>query len=501
MGINNQKKPLLRIRGITKNFTGTLALDHIDLDIYSGEVHALLGENGAGKSTLIKILSGVYDCHEGNLNYQGKDIGLDITKLSLSVIHQDLGLVDEMTVAENIAIITGYPQTKIGTISWQKTRQNAIDLLAKMDCAIDPDAKVLSLSAAEKSMVAISRALAKKTNILILDEPTATLPQNDVDKLFHLIRTLQNENIAIVYVTHRLDEVFQISKKVTVMRNGKIITTNNVEDTNPKRLIVDIVGKEVAQVNIGSEENPDEESVLEIDSLITGFVGPVSIKLHRGEILALFGLRGAGHHEVGRCLWGIEKLESGLILINGKAVRLNSPEDSIRNGIGFVSSKRHEESMAASFSVRENIYINPTIGDGKKLKLLNINNERHRCKQTIERFSIKPRDGERIIGTLSGGNQQKVVVARWFEAGSNILILEEPTIGVDVGAKADIYNMMGESLKNGKSIILITSDREEVTRLSHRAIVFNKGGVVGEVSQEQMAGNLLSELAAGAVKL
>jgi len=496
---SEQRQLLLQIRGISKNFTGTLALDKVDLDIYKGEVHALLGENGAGKSTLIKILSGVYPCSQGSLTYRGEDIGLDVKRLLLSVIHQDLGLVNEMSVAENIALTTGYPRSKTGMISWNRTAKQASELLNRMNSNIDPSYSVQILTAAEKSIVAISRALAQKVDILILDEPTATLPQNDVEELFKVIQTLRDEGIAIIYVTHRLDEVFQIANRVTVLRNGCLITTNKVEETNPEQLVKDIVGSEIEKVKIADNVKPSDECMLSVKNMLTSFVGPVSFELNRGEIVALFGLRGAGHHEVGRCIWGLEKLDGGSISLYGKNIRISSPQVAIRNKIGFVSSKRHEEGIAPSFSVRENIYINPIAKDGKILRLMDIKEERKQCQKAIERFSIRPSDSERTIGTLSGGNQQKAVVARWFEVGSDLMIFEEPTIGVDVGAKAEIYQLIIESLNKGKAVLLISSDFEEVSLLSHRAIVFRKGRVVGVVDRSEMSSNLLNGLALSSI--
>ena len=404
-----------------------------------------------------------------------------------------------MSVAENIAITTGYSKTGMGMISWKETNQCAVKLLNRMNSHINPESRVQVLSAAEKSIVAISRALAQKADILILDEPTATLPQDDVNKLFDVINMLRAEGIAIVFVTHRLDEVFQIADRVTVMRNGRLITSEKVGDTSPSKLVLDIVGSEVTNVKMTDQEKPIDECVLSIKELLTGFVGPVSIDLYKGEVLSLFGLRGAGHHEVGRCIWGVEKKDAGKVFLKGEEFKTGTPEKALRKKIGFISSKRHEESMAASFSVRENIYINPAMKDGKMFRFMNINDEMKRCQEVINRFSIRPKDGERTIGTLSGGNQQKTIVARWFEADSDIMIFEEPTIGVDVGAKAEIYMLMKEGLKKGKSILLISSDIEEVTRLSHRVIVFKKGRVVGEISREEISGSRLSGLATGAV--
>ncbi len=483
---------------MSKNFTATKALDSVDLDVYSGEVHALLGENGAGKSTLIKILTGVYDCRQGSLIYHGREIGLDVDKLSLAVIHQDLGLAESMTITENIAITAGY-QRKGGFIDWKKTREHARELLVRMDCDIDPDTNVSLFAAAERSIVAISRALSKKVDILILDEPTATLPQQDVDKLFDLLNRLRQQGIAIIYVTHRLDEVFQISQRITVLRNGMVVNTAMTEDTTPQQLISDIIGRDADDVFVKAEYLGNPEVALEVKDMNTGFVGPVSFKLHRGEVLALFGLRGSGHHEVGRCLWGVEKMDSGAIIVKDRPVGVRSSADGIRLRFGFVSSKRHEEGLAASFSVRENMYINPVI-DGRGLyRPLRIDEEQTRCAEAIRKYSIKTDDGEDAIGTLSGGNQQKVMIARWFDTNCDVLILEEPTIGVDVGAKAEIYSVMKQGLSRGEAIILISSDSEEVSRIAHRVIVFDKGAIVKEVTGDDIEIDYLTALATGVI--
>lgn len=495
-----EREPILQIREVTKTFTGTKALDKVSIDIYPGEVHALLGENGAGKSTLIKILSGTYECKEGSLIYKKENIGMDVRKLSLSVIHQDLGLVDEMSIVENIALTAGY-RKNAGFISWKESERQARELLDKMDCHINPGIKVSMLSAAEKSMVAISRALAQKTDILILDEPTATLPQKDVQKLFEVIEALKNQGIAIIYVTHRLDEIFEIAQRYTVLRNGRLIKTDMTQNVTAEQLVQDIIGRNLEEVFANPEGSLTSDVVLKVDDLNTSFVGPVSFQLHKGEILALFGLRGAGHHEVGRCLWGLEPLESGEVYKNGEKITVQSPEAAIKHGFGFVSSKRREEGMAAGFSVRENIYINPSVNNHGMWKFIDLKKEVSLCEQVIKKFSIKTEGREAAIGTLSGGNQQKAMVARWFEANSEIMLLEEPTIGVDVGAKADIYKLINLGLESGKAVILISSDYEEVSLIAHRAIVFDRGGIIGEVKKERMSKTYLSGLATGALEL
>jgi len=488
-------EPLLKIRGVSKRFTGTLALDNVDLDIEAGEVHALLGENGAGKSTLIKILAGVYNPDQGDFWFKGKKKDILREKLPISFIHQDLGLVESMTIAENVALVAGYKK-KNGLISWSQTRNAASEILKMIGCDIDPEVKVSSISSAEQSLVAIARAMAIKTDLIVLDEPTATLPETDVAKLFDVLKQLKAQGIGIIYITHRLDEVFRIADRVTVLRNGKKISTSLVSETNPDDLILKIVGKEPSDVFI-RPTSPTAETILEVDKIKIGRVGPVSFSLKAGEILGLVGLRGAGHDIIGRGIFGSYRIAGGTIRIRGKNIKLHSPIDAMRNGIGFVSSKRIEESLAGKLLVRENIYLNP-VGKAKNvLSPIKRGIERKMCEDALDKFTIKPRDGERVVSTLSGGNQQKVVLARWFELGSKILILEEPTTGVDVGAKADIYAMMQQGLEKGMGILLVSSDFEEVSHICHRAIIFNRGLVVDEIPGKELSVEKLTAVASG----
>jgi len=492
------REPFLKIQGLSKTFTGTRALDNVDFDVYSGEIHALLGENGAGKSTLIKILAGVpeYDPDEGEFWIKGQKIQLRAQELPISFIHQELGLIPTMTVAENIAIVLGYRKRR-GLISWGETKKRASDVLKMLGSTVDCDTVVSALPAAERSIVAISRALAVRADLIVLDEPTATLPENDVARLFTFLKQLREKNVGIIYVTHRLDEVYRIADRVTVLRNGKKVSTTMVKDTSPDELVFKIVGRPPAEVFI-EPPPPAAKLLMEVERFKVGCVPSVSFRLKEGEILGLVGLRGAGHQDVGRGLFGIMEECSGSVRIMGKEVHVKSPADAMDSGIGFLSSKRAEESLAGSLFVRENIYLNPIVNteDGL-LSIMSKKDERHKCNSALTRFTVKPRDGERIVTTLSGGNQQKVILARWFETGSKILILEEPTFGVDVGAKTDIYRMMEAGLKEGRSVLLISSDFEEVAGICHRAIVFNRGRVTAEVTKEELSIERLTGLASG----
>jgi ribose transport system ATP-binding protein len=484
---------LLAMSGLTKRFTATLALDRVDFDVRRGEVHALLGQNGAGKSTLIKILAGVYPADSGEVRFAGREVDPGEDRLPIAFIHQDLGLVEWMTVAENVALQTGYPRSGLGLISWRKVRHAAAKALAAMGSDLDPSAPVTELPAAERSLVAIGRALAVKSDILVLDEPTAALPDADVERLLETLRRLRASGIGIVYVTHRLDEVFRIADRITVLRDGRRVATVDSGKTSPSALVEMIVGRSMSDAFVRPEP-PTDRVVLSVDNVVAGGVGPVSFKIAAGETLGLVGLRGAGHHAVGRAIFGQVPLTSGHLSLNGRVVDPASPADAMRNEIGFVSSRRAEESIAANMAVRENVYMNPAATGKRILEVVPRRAEVADTWAALKRFAIKAEDSEQPVATLSGGNQQKVVVARWMEANVELLVLEEPTIGVDVSSKAEIYHLLQGSLGRGMAVLLISSDFEEVERICHRALVFSRGKVVAEIPQHALTlSNLTSE--------
>jgi ribose transport system ATP-binding protein len=487
---------LLSIRGLTKQFTGTLALDHVDFDLRAGEVHALVGENGAGKSTLIKVLAGVYPADSGGITVRGRAYQAG-QEHRLAFIHQDLGLFAPYSVAENIAIVAGYPR-RHGLISWSRTRERGRQILAAMGSTVDPDLRAATLTSAERSMVAIARALALDAEILVMDEPTASLTESDVRRLFDVLATLKSRGIGIVFVSHRLDEVFRIADRVTVLRDGRRILTNDIQDLTSSELVYAIVGREMSDL-FGSPPPSSIETLLELRDLTLGPSGPVSLEVHRGEVLGLVGLRGAGQELVGRAIFGdFEGWErTGSVKIGGQICDIRSPSDAMRLGIGFVSSRRAEEGTAGSLTVRENIFPNPVTEGKAPVSILGHGPERVRVQGAIARYDVRPTDPERAVGTLSGGNQQKTILARWLEARSRLLVLEEPTLGVDVGAKSAIYRFLREDLARGSAVLLISSDFEEVAGICHRALVFRHGLPVAEVERKDLSVHRLTELASG----
>lgn len=365
-----------------------------------------------------------------------------------------------------------------------------------MGSDLDPDAPISSLPAAERSLVAIGRALATQSDIVVLDEPTAALPEADVERLLETLRRLRASDIGVVYVTHRLDEVFRIADRVTVLRDGRRLATVPTDETNAPELVQMIVGRSMTDAFVKPAPASDR-NVLSVEGLMSKHVGPISFSVAAGETLGLVGLRGAGHHTIGRAIFGERRIASGRLLLNGEPIAPKSPAEAMAKGIGFVSSRRVEESIAANLAVRENIYMNPAASGRRVLEFMPRLTELNEANAAVRRFSIKAASVEQPAATLSGGNQQKTVVARWMEAHVRLLILEEPTIGVDVGAKADIYHLLQLSLSKGLAVLLISSDFEEVERICHRALVFSRGRLAAEIPREALTVAALTATASG----
>ena len=501
MVIMDNAAPLLTFRGIVKEFGATKAVAGVDLDIHAGQIHALLGANGAGKSTLIKLLSGLHTIDAGEILFLGRPITprSEIDKLPIAFIHQDLGLFDWMTVAENVAMgRSGYPRRN-GLISWRGVSQQAQRALEIVGSGIDPEAPISDLSRTERSIVAIARALANDVDLLILDEPTSSLPEADVTRLFTVLNRLRQRGVGMIYVSHRLDEVFRICDWITVMRDGKKVASAATTSFTPQELVLAIVGRPPTEVFM-TPPKASAQALLTVQNLQVGSVGPISFQVREGEVLGLCGLRGAGQNQIGRAICGIEASEAGSVSLAGRSVNLHSPRTTIDNGIAFVSSNREAESLGMSLLVRENFYLNPATHGRSTLSPLQRNTEKAQANQLVQRFSVRPPDGERVVSTLSGGNQQKVVLGRWLSTDAQLFVLEEPTLGVDVGAKAEIYALMNQSLQAGKSALLVSTDLEEVAGVCSRALIFKSGRIVGEVARSEMSVARLTELVSGATE-
>ena len=486
--------PLLAAEALTRRFGGTLALDAVDLALEAGEIRALLGENGAGKSTLIKILAGVHARDAGRITMDGVAVEPMAGKLPIAFVHQELGLVDGLSVAENIALYRGFPLRR-GLIDWPRVQREAREVLELMAADLDPDMKVGELPAAERALIGIARGLASKARLLVLDEPTAALPASDVERLHAALRRLKREGLGILYVTHRLDEVAALADSVTVLRDGRHVATRPVAGTTSAMLAELIVGRSLDELFQPPPGSGDAAPLLELDRLELDGVGPVSMTLHEGEILALVGLRGAGHHELGRFVFGAVRGRGGVARLAARPWRPASPAAATAGGVGFVSSRRVEESLAPGLAVRENLFMNPPLTAGRAR--INDRSERSRAASAMQRLAVRPAEPEQPVLNLSGGNQQKVVIARWVETGMRLLVLEEPTFGVDVGAKAEIYRILDRLVGEGRAVLLISSDFEEVAGIAHRALVLDRGRITAEVPRERLSVPLLTRLAGG----
>ncbi len=486
---------MLEVRGVFKRFGGTQALNDVGLTIGKGEVVALLGENGAGKSTLIKILAGVYTADSGTISYNGTDMSQAVRRMPVAFIHQDLGLIDWMTVAENISLTLGYSR-KFGMIDWEAARARARRVLARLGADIHPDMRVQSLNRTEKSLVAIARALAADAEILVLDEPTASLPADEVLRLFDAVRRLRDQGVGMIYVSHRLDEVFAIADRMVVLRDGKVVGERIVEQTSADETILLIVGREPSQVFSRPVERLGDP-MLSVTGLKVGPVGPIDCNLHAGEILGLVGLRGAGQEVVGRTLFGMQQAEGGTITIGGRSAAVKTPREAMDLGINLICADRVGESITPGLSIRENFFLNPLAAGANLTTWLSPQSESQMARHLGEKVGLRPNDPTLAIELLSGGNQQKVVVGRWLNLHSKVYIFEDPTAGVDVGAKAEIYGLFDVALSEGAGIIIISTDFEEVAKVCHRALVFDRGKVVDELSGDSLnIENLLASASA-----
>ena len=485
------------MRGVSKHFGGTQALIDAGIDVGAGEIVALLGENGAGKSTLIKILAGIHALDAGTISYRGREAtnAHALRRLPIAFIHQDLGLIDWMTVAENISMMLGFPR-RFGLIDWHAARKRAEAALDEVGADIDPDSRVQELTRTEKSLVAIARALAADAELLVLDEPTASLPANEVARLFTALRRLRARGVGMIYVSHRLDETFTIADRMVILRDGRLVSECKVCETRPEEAILRIVGREPSQVfkRPARHEGPAR---LVFERVSTDCAGPLDCRMRTGEVVGLVGLRGAGQESVGRALFGIEPVTGGRILLDGEPIAPSSAREAIALGINLVCADRMTESIVSGLSIRENLFLNQVAAGRSLTSYVRPGDESRAAFELGERIGLKPNDCSLPIDWLSGGNQQKVVVGRWLHLNGRIYVFEDPTAGVDVGAKAEIYRLFDAALTRGATILIVSTDFEEVAKVCHRALVFDRGRVVAEFSGEDLCvENLLAAASA-----
>lgn len=479
----------LQMSHITKRFPGVLALSNVDFALRKGEVHALLGENGAGKSTLMKILSGVYQPDEGNIIFEDQAVSfanpLSAQKAGITIIHQEFNLFPELTVEDNIFIGREFCKNNRWRLDEKQQRQAAIDILQKLNLNIAPDTLVADLTVAQQQMVEIAKAISVNAKILIMDEPTAALTETEIDSLFQVTRLLKEQGTGIVYISHRLEELALIADRATVMRDGQFIATVDYDAVKISDLIAMMVGRDLGNIYPRREPLSQHKPVLEVSRLTRkGVLNNIDFTLHQGEILGFAGLMGAGRTELARAIFGADPIDSGTITLNGKVTVVKDIPDAIKQGISYLTEDRKKEGLALGLSVERNIMLGnyPEYSD----RYGNVDSKR--CQQTsqeqVKALRIKTPHLEQAALNLSGGNQQKIIIARWVCKDTDILIFDEPTRGIDVGAKLEIYELMNRLVAKGKSIIMISSELPEVLGMCDRILVMRSGRITGELASD-----------------
>lgn len=470
---------ILSLRNITKKYPGVVALDRVSIDFLRGEVHALLGENGAGKSTLIKVLSGAVRNDEGEIIFEGKSFAHMTPQLSKSlgieVIYQEYNLIRTLSVAENICLEGG----RRGMVNFQEMREIARETLKLLGVDLNPNLLVRNLSPAYQQLVEIAKAISKNAKIIVMDEPTAQLSLAETERLYEVIGTLKKRGVTIIYITHRLDEVFAITDRVSVLRDGKHVATMLTKETDKGELISLMVGRELTD-NYPKADSVEDVVLLRVQNISGGKVKDASFELKKGEILGIAGLVGAGRTELARLIYGADRKESGTIEIEGKKVDISSPADAIRCGIGFIPEERQSQGCF----LRKDIAWNIAISNIKNLSKKGVVDERaviQQAQRYRDLFAIKTPSLRQLVMNLSGGNQQKVVLARVLAVNPKIIIFDEPTRGIDVGARYEIYRLIAELARQGKGIIMISSDMQELLGMCDRILVMAEGKLVGEV--------------------
>ena len=484
--MNNQV--FFEMRGISKSFPGVKALNNVGFSVAEGEVRALVGENGAGKSTLMKILNGNYKKDSGAILIDGKEVDITDPQVAdahgITIIFQELNLVDELSIAENI--FAGRLAKKGKLVNWKELNEKAKVLLNRISFDVDPRKLVGSLTVAEKQMVEIAKALSRNSRIILMDEPSATLTKKELDALFQIIRDLKKSGIAVIYISHRMEEIFEICESVTVMRDGQIIGTRDIDKVSSDELVEMMVGREVNSAFPKRAAQIGEE-ILRVENLCRkDRKQNVSFNLHRGEVLGIAGLVGAGRTEIMRAIFGVDYINSLDVYIDGKKVKITNPAAAKKHGIAFLTEDRKVEGLTLDFSVKSNV-VAANLGSiatggiftNKKL-------ENKIADEYIAKTSIKTPHRNQKVGNLSGGNQQKVVVSKWLNTDPDILIMDEPTRGIDVGAKREIYEIINDLVAQGKAIILISSELPEVLGMSDRVLVMKDDAIVAELTGDQI---------------
>ncbi len=493
--------PLVEMRGITKGFPGVQALTNVNFDVHPGEVHALVGENGAGKSTLMKILAGVYERDEGEVLFKGQPVNFTNPRQAqlagIVTIYQELNQVPEMSVTENIFL--GSELARGALLNWSAMHEKAKELLAKLHLDIDPRQPIHKLGVAQQQMVEVAKALHQKADLIIMDEPTSSLSIREINDLFAIVRELKAAGVAIVYISHHLEETFEITDRITVLRDGRHVATRPTGDLNIDGLVRLMVGRDLSE-KYPKEIVPRGEEVLRVEGLNRmGTLSDINFTAYAGEVLGIAGLVGAGRTELARAVFGADLIDSGKFFVKGQSVTIHNPNDAIQHGIGLLTEDRKQQGLFLQMSVRDNIVMAVLKRLTRGLRV-NRHTESDVAQRYIDSMNIKASSQEQLAINLSGGTQQKVVLGKWMATEPHVLIFDEPTRGIDVGAKVEIYKMMNDLAKEGVAIMMISSELPEILGMSDRVLVMRGGRIRGELTRAEATEEKIMEFATGTDK-
>jgi len=493
--------PLIEMKGITKEFPGVRALDKADFELRKGEIHALVGENGAGKSTLMRVLFGVYKPEEGQIFVKGQETTIlspsHAQKLGISMVHQELLLVPSMNSAQNIALgreIQSIP----GILNWRSIYKNAEENLARVGVEIDTAIPIKSLSIAQQQMVEIAKSLSWNAEVIALDEPTSALSPHEVSQLFKLLKNLAKQGVGIIFITHRIEEIFEIADRVTVFRDGHNISTWPINEVDIGKIITAMVGRQSDFISHDKSSTVKKE-ILRVEGLVNHKLAGVSFRAYEGEIVGLAGLVGAGRTELARAIFGADPITKGKIYYKGNLVKIKSPQDAVSYGIGLLPEDRKTQGLVLPASMESNLAL-VSYDKLSKYFIIKLKNRQNLAKDFVQSLKIKPAQIDKIVQFLSGGNQQKVVLGKWLARQVDLYIFDEPTRGIDVGSKAEIHQLMADLANKGACLIMISSEQAEILKMSDRILVMHDGKIVAELDRREATQELIMEYAAGIKK-
>lgn len=492
--------PVIEMKGISKSFSGNRVLEQVDFQLLPGEIHALMGENGAGKSTLIKILTGIYERDAGRVFIKGNEVHFknpkEAEQMGIAVIHQELNIIPYLTVYENMFLGKELTVGRFGITKDKEMKRKTKEYLTRLGIEIDPNTEAGNLSVGQQQMIEIARAVAANTEVLIMDEPTAALTDREIEALFNVISSLKKQGVGIVYISHRMEEIFQICDRISVLRDGQFIDSKEVAKTNFDEIVKLMVGRQLG------ERFPERDTVVgqerfKVENLTSkGSFENISFSVHQGEIVGVAGLMGAGRSEIMQAIFGYRSLDDGKLFIDGKEVTIKSPFAAIQAGIAFVTEDRKSQGLILDLSVRENLSIT-TLDKISNKSLISTKTEVSLVDEMIEKLHVKTSGREISVKSLSGGNQQKIVIGKWLGIHPKILILDEPTRGVDVGAKKEIYQLMNDLTKQGVSIIMVSSELPEILGMSDRVLVIHEGKLASVINKSEATQENIMQSATG----